>query len=113
MGQHMRVALSSNKDSDEPAQMRRLARVFAARIHRFSGGGGTLKFVYIRRFVVFFCFFFFGSIFEFQYFWGFHKTEYFLGMKILWIFFWGHHKIGLYLAVIFMHFSLFSKRQGT
>ena len=34
-------------------------------------------------------------------------------MKILWIFFRGHHKIGVYLAVISMHFRVFSKGQGT
>ena len=34
-------------------------------------------------------------------------------MKILWIFFGGHHKIGLNLAVISMHFRVFSSGQGT
>ena len=41
----------------------------------------------------FFFFFFFwggggGKNFEFQYFWGIQKSEYFRGMKILWIFSW-------------------------
>ena len=41
---------------------------------------------------------------NFNIFGGFHKNEYFCGMKILWIFFWGHHKNGLYLGVIFYAF---------
>ena len=51
--------------------------------------------------------------FEFQYFLGFQKTDYFRGMKILWIFFWGHHKIGLYLEVISKHFRVFSEGKRT
>ena len=34
-------------------------------------------------------------------------------MKILCIYLWGHHKTGLYLVVIFMHYRVFSKDQGT
>ena len=43
----------------------------------------------------------------------FQKTEYFGGMKILWIYFGGHDKIGLYLEVISMHFWVFCEGQGT
>ena len=71
---------------------------------------GILIFSYIRRLGQFF---FSVQNFEFQYFWGFHKTEYFWGMKILWILFWGHHKICPYLEVISMHFRAFSESQGT
>ena len=47
--------------------------------------------------------------FEFQYFGGFQKNEYFWGMKILWIFFLlGHHKFGLHLGVVSMYFGVFS-----
>ena len=35
------------------------------------------------------------------------------GMKIWWIFVLGHHKTGLYLGVISMHFSAFSKGHCT
>ena len=35
------------------------------------------------------------------------------GMKILRIFFVGHCKIGLYLGVISLYFTVFSKLQGT
>ena len=58
-------------------------------IHRWSpwgvgGGGGTLIFSYIRRLSPFF----WGQIFEFQYFfWVFRKMNIFLGINILWIFF--------------------------
>ena len=71
-------------------------------------GGGTLIFSYIRWLRLFLG----VQNIEFQYFF-FQKTEYFLGMKILWTFFWGHHKIGLYLEVISMHFRFFSEGQGT
>ena len=80
--------------------------LFTASSGRGAGtSGGTLIF---RTYV--------GSVrflgvqnFEFQYFWGVQKNEYFLGMTILWIFIWGHHKIGLYLGVISMHFRGFLK----
>ena len=39
--------------------------------------GGTLIFSYIRRLGPFF----WGQIFEFQYFWGFSENEYFLGYE--------------------------------
>ena len=70
-----------------------------------GGGGGTLL-SYISRLRLFFG----VQNFEFKYFWGFQKNEYFLGvrMKILWIFFGGKHKFGLYLEVISMRFRLFS-----
>ena len=69
------------------------------------GGGGTLKFLYIRRL---------GLFFGVQNFWiailflVFRKMNIFGGMKILWTFFGGQHKIGLYLGVISMHFRIFS-----
>ena len=48
--------------------------------------GGTLIFSYIRKLGPFF----WGQIFEFQYFfWVFRKMSIFMGMKILWIFFFG------------------------
>ena len=48
--------------------------------------GGTLIFSYIRRLGPFF----WGQIFEFQYFLGFsEKLKTFWGMNILWIFFGG------------------------
>ena len=47
--------------------------------------------------------------FEVQFFSGFQKNEYYLGMKILWIFLGGHQKIRLYLGVISMHFWVFFK----
>ena len=50
--------------------------------------GGTLIFTYSRLRS-----FFGGSKFEFQFFFGFQKNEYFRGMKILWIFLWVHHII--------------------
>ena len=74
-----------------------------------GGGGGTLL-SYISRLGLIFG----VQNFEFQYFWGFQKNEYFLGvrMKILWIFFLGHHKFGLYLGVISMHFRVKVKKGG-
>ena len=66
--------------------------------------GGTLKFSYTCRLGTFFWF----KILNFNFFGGFQKNKYFLGMKILWIFFGGHHKNGLYLGVISMHFRVFS-----
>ena len=68
--------------------------------------GGTLIFSYIRRLGPFF----WGQIFEFQYFLGFsEKLKTFWGMNILWIFFLGGHpKIGLVLGVISMYFRVFS-----
>ena len=45
----------------------------------FPGGGGTLIFSYIRRLGSFFG----VQNFEFQYFWGFQKNEYFLGHEDL------------------------------
>ena len=68
-----------------------------------GGGGGTLIFSYIHRLRSFL-----GSNFEFQYFLGFQKNEYFLGHEEFVAIFWGHHKIGLYLEVISMHFRVFS-----
>ena len=50
---------------------------------------------------------------NFNIFWVFRKINIFWGMKILWISFGGHHTIVLYLGVISMHFSVFSKGQGT
>ena len=50
---------------------------------------------------------------NFNIFGGFQKTEYFGGMKIMWIFFGGHYKIGLNLEVISMHFRLSSEGQRT
>ena len=47
--------------------------------------GGTLIFSYIRRLGPFFG----GLIFEFQYFLGFKKNEYFFGYEHLWVFFLG------------------------
>ena len=51
-----------------------------------------------------------GKILNFNIFWGFQKTEYFGGMKIMWIFFFwgggGHHKLGLNLEVISMHLQM-------
>ena len=71
---------------------------------RGGGGGGTLKFLYIRRLGLFLG----VQNFEFQYFFFvfFRKMNIFWGMKILWIFFGGHHKICLYLEVISMHFRV-------
>ena len=50
-----------------------------------EGGGGTLIVSYIRRLRSFLRF----QIFEFQYFWGFQKNEYFLGYEnfvgIFWV----------------------------
>ena len=56
-------------------------------------------------------FFFSFQNFEFQYFEGFQKNEFFVGMTILWIFEGGggHHEIGLYLGVISVHFRVFFK----
>ena len=83
--------------------------LFVPRLGRGGGGGGSDIFhTYLGL-----CYFFGFDFFEFQYFGGFQKTEYFWGMKILWIFFWGHHKIGLYLEVISMHFRGFSEGRGT
>ena len=48
-----------------------------------GGGGGSLIFSYIRRLGSFFG----VQNFDFYYFGGFQKNEYFWGMKILWIFF--------------------------
>ena len=62
---------------------------------------GTLIFSYIRRLGSFF----FGQIFEFQYFLGFsEKMNIFGDMDI----FLGHHKIGLVLGIISMYFRVFS-----
>ena len=51
--------------------------------------------------------------FEFQYFWGFQKTDYFGGYEDFVDIFWGHHKIGLYLEVISIHFRVFSEGKRT
>ena len=70
-----------------------------------GGGGGTLIFSYICKLGSFFG----GQIFEFQYFGGFQKNEYFLGMKYYVDIFGGHPKIGLVLRVISMYyFRVFS-----
>ena len=62
-----------------------------------GGGGGSLTYVGAGNF--------FGvQNFEFQFFSGFQKNEYFWGMMILWTFLGGYHKIRLYLGVISMHF---------
>ena len=66
-------------------------------------------FSYIRRPRLFFR----VKVFEFNIFGGFKLTEYFSGIKILWILFGGHHKIGLYLEIISMHFRVFSEGQGS
>ena len=55
--------------------------------HFFLGGGG-------------------GQNFEFQYFLGFQKNKYYLGILRFCGFFGGHHKIGIYLGVISMHFRV-------
>ena len=64
------------------------------------GGEGILIFSYIRRLGPFFG----VQNFEFQYFWGFQKNDYFWGYEDFVDIFWGHHKIGLYLGVISMLF---------
>ena len=74
-----------------------------------QGGGGTLIFSYIRRLGSFFG----VQNFEYQYFWGFSDSEYFLGYGNFVDIFLGHHKIGLYLGFISMHFMVFSEGQGT
>ena len=52
---------------------------------------------------------FFGvQTFEFQYFCGFQKNEYFLGYEDFVDIFLGHHKIELYLGVVSVHFRGFS-----
>ena len=67
-------------------------------------------FSYIRRLGSFF----WVQNFEFHYFWGFQKNEYFVGYEDFVDIFWGHHEIGLYLGVISMHFRFFfSYGQGT
>ena len=68
------------------------------------GGGGTLKFLYIRRLGLFFWF----QNFEISIFLGVFKKILFLGYEDFVDIFGGHHKIGLYLGVIFMHFGVFS-----
>ena len=57
-------------------------------------GGDTLIFSYIRRLRPFLG----VPNFEFQYFWGFQKNEYFLGYEDYVDILWGHHKIRLYLG---------------
>ena len=69
----------------------------------YRSQGGIMLFSYIRRLVSFFG----VQNFEFQYFWGFSKNEYFLGYEDFVDIFWGHYKIGLYLGVISMHFRVF------
>ena len=49
------------------------------------GGGGTLKFLYIRRHGLFFL----GSKFEFQYFWGLQKNKKIWGYEDFVDMFWG------------------------
>ena len=79
-----------------------------AHAHRHQGGGGVLLFVYtyVEARAIFG-----GPNFEFQYLGGGSEKWIFLGgggygdfVDIL----GGHHKIGLYLGVIYMHFSVFS-----
>ena len=56
---------------------------------------------------------FFGvQNFEYQYFWGFQKKEYFMGMKILWIFLWGHCKLDYVFYFIFIYFLFFLEGGG-
>ena len=43
---------------------------------------------------------------HFNIFGKFQKNEYFLVYENFVDIFWGHHKTGLYLGVIFMHFSM-------
>ena len=66
-------------------------------------------FSYIRRLRSFFG----VQNFEFQYFLGFQKNEYFLGYEDFVDIFLGHHKIGLYLGVISMPFRVSSLGHGT
>ena len=68
------------------------------------GGGGTLKFSYIRKLGSFYGF----KILNFIIYLGFQKNEYFLGYENFVDIFGVHHKIGLYLGVISMHFGVFS-----
>ena len=67
-------------------------------------GEGTLIFSYIRRL---------GSFwgiqnFEFHYFWGFQKNEYFGGYEDFVDILGGSSQIGLNLGVISLHFRVFS-----
>ena len=64
----------------------------------------TLIFLYTRRLGSFF----YVQNFEFQYYWGVQKNEYFLGYEDIVDIFWGNHEVGLYLGVISMHFRVFS-----
>ena len=60
----------------------------------------------ILNFIFIYLFFFFGGG-------GVQKNEYFFGYEDFEDIFGGHHKIGLYLGVISMHLSVFSKCQVT
>ena len=71
--------------------------------HGYKSGcqeGGTLIFSYIRRLGPFFG----VQNFEFQYFRGFQKNEYFWGYEDFVDILLDHYKIGLDLGVISMHF---------
>ena len=57
---------------------------------RLGGGVGTLIFSYMRRVGLFFRI----QNFEFQYFWGFQKTEYFIGYEDI---FWGSSQNWIYI----------------
>ena len=78
-------------------------------VHSQVGGGGTLIFSYIHRR---------GSFwgvqnFEFQYFWGFSDSEYFLGYGDFVDIFGGSSQNWTIFRVHSMHFRVFSKGQGT
>ena len=60
---------------------------------RGGGGGGTLIISHIRRFGLFFFFWF--KILNFNIFWDVQKNEYFWGYEDFVDIFGGHHKIGL------------------
>ena len=67
-------------------------------------GGSTLIFSYIHRLGSFFG----VQKFEFQYFWGFSDSEYFLEFGDFVDICFGYHLIGHYKAFNSMHFRVFS-----
>ena len=81
------------------SDLRRREIIHLRSICPFFRGRGY-SYIFIHTYYVGLGYFWGFKILNFNIFWVLQKTEFFGGMKILWIYFGGHHKTGLYLEVI-------------